>query len=196
MSQGGIVTFVGFVAREPNLRPTKDGKSWAELRVGTTPRLRDRATGEWRDGETSYFSVVCFGRLADHVKASMRKGDPVLVKGRIKTYSYVDRTGQARSGFQITADSVGHDLNRGAANYLRPQRPRTDEAGGQALDEAVGQGPDSGPDQAHDRLGAAGGAGIIDEEAIERFGRELDADLDADLDDAALALEEEDAATV
>ncbi len=181
MSQGGYVTLVGFVAREPNLRPTKvEGRNVADLRVGTTPRVRDRVTGEWRDGDTSYYTVICWRRLADHVKASLRKGDPVMVKGRFKTSSFVDKTGRARTELEIVADTVGHDLSRGAANYLRPERPRTDEAGGQA------------PDETTDQLDAAEDADIVDEEAIERFGRELD----ADLDEAARVLDEEEAAAV
>jgi single-strand DNA-binding protein len=88
MSQGGYVTLVDFVAREPNLRETKDGRHVTDVRVGTTSRVKDVATGEWHDGETSYYNVSCWRRLADHVKASLRKGDPVMIKGRFKTRSY------------------------------------------------------------------------------------------------------------
>jgi single-strand DNA-binding protein len=170
MSQGGYVTIVGFVARDPYLRETKDGRHVAEVRVGTTTRVLDRNTGEWRDADTSYFSVSCWRRLADNVRASLRKGDPVVVKGRFKTRTYEDKTGQPRTVIEITADTVGHDLNRGVANYIRHRRPAAAEAG----DPAAGTG--SGPD-------ASEASDMIDEEAIERFGRELE----AELDDAALA---------
>ena len=82
MSQGAFVTLVGYVAQEPNIRTTRTGKTVTDLRVGITPRYLDQATGEWRDAESSYFTVSCWDRLAHHVRASMHKGEPVLVRGK------------------------------------------------------------------------------------------------------------------
>lgn len=167
MSQGAFVTLVGYVAQEPHIRTTKNGKVVTELRVGIAPRFLDRTTGEWRDAESSYFSVKCWERLAHHVRASMHKGDPVLIKGRFKTETYEDKEGRTRTETRITADSVGHDLSRGIANYMRnqSQRPASerDQADGnvQASSDQPG-GPDDGLDE------------MIDEDAIERFGRDLD----------------------
>ena len=174
MSQGGFVTLVGFVAMEPSLRVTKDGLHVADVRVGTASRMLDKQTGEWVDGETSFYTVSCWRRLADHAKASLRKGDPVLVKGRFRTSSYEDKTGRLRTEVEIVADTVGHDLNRGIANFIRPERPRQDAA----ADPAIG-----GP----------AGSDLVDEEAIERFGRELDESLPG-AEFAAHALEPDDAA--
>ncbi len=165
MSQGGYVTVVGFVAQDPRQRETSQGRV-TDLRVGTTPRFQDRVTGEWRDADTSYFSVTCWRRLGDHVRASLRKGDPVVVKGRFRTRSYQDKTGQPRTEITISADTVGHDLNQGIANYMR-QRPQPAVTEGGSDDE-VSEAPDL----------AAGSGEMIDDEAIERFGRDLDADLD------------------
>jgi single-strand DNA-binding protein len=172
MSQGGYVTLVGFVAREPRLREIKDGRHVTEVRVGTTTRVLNKATGEWHDGDTSYFNVNCWRRLADHVNASLHKGDPVVVKGRFKTRSYEDKAGRLRTEVEIVADTVGHDLNRGVANYLRQHRPRPEGAGDRSADESM------------ETVDVAEDIEIIDEEAIEQFGRELD----EDLDEAARAL--------
>ena len=178
MSQGGYVTLVGFVAREPRIRQVTEGRFVADLRVGATTRKVDKQTGEWVDGDTSYYTVNCWRRLASHVKASLRKGDPVVVKGKFRTHSYEDKTGRLRTEVEIVADTVGHDLTRGIANYMRPERPAADAATDPA---AAGPG-----DLTEDR-------DMIDEEAIERFGRELDESLDeAEL--AAQALEEDEAA--
>jgi single-strand DNA-binding protein len=178
MSQGAFVTLVGFVAREPHLRETKSGRHVADLRVGTTTRIIDKATGQWADGETSYYTVNCWRKLADHVKASLRKGDPVVVKGRFRTNSYEDKTGRLHAEIEIVADTVGHDLNRGIANYIRPERARVHAAAGPAAEEA-GE-PEDMTEGSPDR-------DLIDEEALERFERELDAGLDdAGLDDAEL----------
>jgi single-strand DNA-binding protein len=128
MSQGGYVTLVGFVAREPNLRNTKDNISVADMRIGTTARYLDRANDLWRDGETNYYSVTCWRRLADNVRASLHKGDPVIVKGKFRTRTYTDREGTVKTEAEIVADTVGHDLSRGTANFLRPQRVRSEAA--------------------------------------------------------------------
>jgi single-strand DNA-binding protein len=180
MSQGAYVTLVGYVAQEPNLRSTATGKAITELRVGITPRIRDRDSGEWRDGQASYFSVSCWERLAHHVRASMHKGDPVLVKGRFQTRTYEDKDGNQKTETRITADTVGHDLSRGIANYMRNRsRPPAQDGGA-----ADGQAPGS-PD-AEQRPGSDE---MIDEDAIERFGRDLD---DADIAARALTDEQED----
>jgi single-strand DNA-binding protein len=172
MSQGAFVTLVGFVAQDPSIKPTKNGKLVTDVRVGTTPRYRDTASGEWRDGQTSYFTVSCWQRLADHARASLRKGDPVLVKGRFRAHSYEDRNGQIRTEIRITADTLGHDLTRGNANYMRPRPQQTGTQEDPDLDQAQG-GPDVDEESGE----------MLDEEAIERFGRELD-----DADRAAQAL--------
>jgi single-strand DNA-binding protein len=178
MSQGAFVTLVGYVAQEPNIRTTKNGKVVTELRVGIAPRFRDSSTGEWRDAEPSYFSVNCWERLAHHVRASMHKGEPVLIRGRFKTETYEDKEGRTRTETRITADTVGHDLSRGIATYMRnrPQRPPAEgtRASGQESGQASGQAEGTGtaPDE------------ILDEEAIERFGRDLD---DADVAARAFA---------
>ena len=191
MSQGAFVTLVGYVAQEPNIRTTKTGKTVTDLRVGITPRYKDQATGEWRDGQSSYFTVSCWDRLASHVRASMHKGEPVLVRGKFKTSTFEDRDGRPRTETRITADTVGHDLSRGVANYIR-HRPGQAAAnagapgdqGPVSPDQREGQNPDEGQN-----LGQ-GQDDILDEDAIERFGRDLD---DADLAARARA-EDEDAA--
>ena len=124
MSQGGYVTLVGYVGMEPSIRVTKDGHNVTDVRVGTTSRVLDRRPGSGADGATTYYTVTCWRRLADHTKASLQKGDPVLVKGRFRTSSYEDKTGRLRTEVEIVADTVGHDLSRGIANYIRPERAR------------------------------------------------------------------------
>jgi len=119
MSQGGYVTLVGFVAQDPQQRETKNGSRVTDLRVGATTRVQDRVTGQWRDGVTSYYDVSCWRRLGDHVRASLHKGDPVMIKGRFRSRTFTDKAGVSRTVIDIMADTVGHDLNRGIANYMR-----------------------------------------------------------------------------
>jgi single-strand DNA-binding protein len=168
MSQGAYVTLVGFVAQDPTIRVTATGKQLGKVRVGTTPRYRDGETGQWRDGEASYFTVTCWSRLAAHVRGSLHKGDPVIVKGKLKTSTFEDKNGQMRTSTEITADTMGHDLSRGTANYMRVQSRRTnsedDQAHGESAENLEDFGVPLGPDE------------VLDEDAIERFGRDLETD--------------------
>jgi len=163
MSQGGYVTLVGFVAQDPNIRTTPTGKLLTKVRVGTTPRYRDRETGQWQDSETSYYNVSCWSRLADHVRASLHKGDPVIVKGRFRTSTFEDKNGQFRTSIEITADTVGHDLSRGPANYMRPRPQRVN-----AEDELPGDESDASPEDTVEP------DDMLDEAAIEQLGRDLE----------------------
>ncbi len=188
MTQGAFVTLVGYVAQEPSIRTTKTGKTVTELRVGISPRYRDQASGEWRDGQSSYFSVSCWERLAHHVRASLHKGDPVLVRGRFKTGTYEDKDGRPRTETRITADTVGHDLSRGIATYIRQRAQRPPEEGSPEEGSLAGGSPVGEQDLQTLGLGVGPGE-MLDEEAIERFGRDLD---EADLASRALAEDAED----
>jgi len=176
MSEGGYVTLVGFVAQDPVQRETKNGVMVTDLRVGATPRVQDRVTNQWRDGVTSYYDVSCWRRLGDHVRASLRKGDPVTIKGKFRSRTFVDKAGVSRTVIDIMADTVGHDLNRGVANYLGRQRPPANTEGDPAAD--VPQDTLEDRDMI-DR-------DMIDEEAIEQFGRELDGLSEAELGASAV----------
>jgi single-strand DNA-binding protein len=168
MSQGAYVTLVGFVAQDPTIRTTATGKQLTRVRVGTTPRHRDDESGQWRDGETSYYDVKCWNRLAEHVRLSLRKGEPVIVKGKFRISNFEDKNGQTRISVEITADTLGHDLSRGAANYMRLQSRRTDPETDRARGESAGNLEDPGAPLGPDE--------VLDEDAIERFGRDLEND--------------------
>jgi single-strand DNA-binding protein len=198
MSQGGSVTLVGYVARDPIMRQTKQGTNVTDVRVGTTARILDRTTNEWRDGDTNYYTVKCWRRLADHAKASLHKGEPVMVKGRLRTRSYEDKTGQFRTEFEIEAEAIGHDLSRGVSNYMRTRMSadtaearadgsaRTDDS---ARDGVSTRADGSAPDD--EAAGYGTGDDLIDDEAIKRLERELGAGLHGD-EFPAQALDEDD----
>jgi single-strand DNA-binding protein len=195
MSQGGYVTLIGFVAREPMERTTGNGTPVADVRIGTTPRLLDRETGKWRDGETSYYTVNCWRRMAGHVRASLRKGDPVVVKGKFRTRTFEDKQGRIRTEVEIVAETVGHDLSRGIANYQRPERARQDIDEELANGEMVRAGMDGRASGNPDDPGEEGsmavtgappfadpgsGEQVDEEEAVDEFNRDLDRELAED----------------
>jgi single-strand DNA-binding protein len=170
-------TVAGYVATKPFLSETKTGVSTLSMRVGWTPRRIDRVTGEWTDGPTCFVSVKCFGRTAQNAKASLDKGDPVIVTGTLRMHDYQSKEGTLRTSVDITATALGHDLSRGITNYIRV-RPKTDRA-----DDGQ-DGPEGAPPGAAGAPGAAGEHGP-DGSADDRDGAEFDgAALTAD-DDAA-----------
>ena len=116
------VTMVGYVASTPSLVVTKAGRFVANMRVGVTPRRQDRDTGQWSDGDTSYLTVTCWRSLATNVAACLRKGDPVVVKGRMRVRQYDDKDGNQRVAVEVDASTLGHDLTRGVAHFLRTKR--------------------------------------------------------------------------
>jgi single-strand DNA-binding protein len=120
MSQENTITLRGFVTAEPKLwQPTPTHTPVTEIRVGSTPRRLNRATGEWEDGVTSYYTVKCWRRLAVNVKSSLRKGDMVIIKGKFVTRTWVDDQQRTRTQMQVEADSVGHDLSFGWSHFNR-----------------------------------------------------------------------------
>ena len=120
MSQVGYVTLTGYVTAEPKMWETARTKTpVASVRVGSTPRRLNRGTGEWQDGETSYYTVKCWRRLAENVHGSLRKGDMIIVRGKISTRSWVDDQQRTRTEMQVEADSVGHDLSFGWSRFNR-----------------------------------------------------------------------------
>jgi single-strand DNA-binding protein len=135
-----FVTFQGWVGNEVVHRETTSG-TVANFRVGTTPRIRKR-NGDWVDGPTSWFSVTCWRSLADHVRDSVRKGEPVFVHGRLRTDVWEREDGQSSVTYVVEASCVGHDLTRGTTVFVRaarPERAETDEDADSSLKELIHQ---------------------------------------------------------
>ena len=142
-----IVTFHGWAGSDVRHRVARD-VTVATVRVGVTPRLRK--DGDWVDGETTWYSVTAWRTLADHVRDSVRKGDPLIVHGRLRTETWQPPEGPATVTLHVDALLVGHDLNRGITHFIKQQRP----------DRAV-----TGPDQEEVATGAE--AGDAETELVE-----------------------------
>ncbi len=113
------VSLTGYVATQPSVKTVSSGAMYTSMRVAWTPRRQDRDTGEWVDGNTSYATVICWRKLATHIACSLRKGDPVMVRGRLSIRNYDDKNGVRRIAVEVEATSVGHDLSRGVAIFQR-----------------------------------------------------------------------------
>ena len=147
-----FVTFQGWVGNDIVHRETAQGNV-ANLRVGTTPRIRKR-NGDWVDGPTSWFSVTCWRALADHVRDSVRKGEPVLVHGRLRTDVWEREGGQSSVTYVVEATYLGHDLSRGTSVFVkaaRPDRPEVEDETDSTVKEII-----HGGDFDHPQLDSSG----------------------------------------
>jgi single-strand DNA-binding protein len=133
------VTVVGNLVDDPRLRTTDGGVDVTGFRVASTSRRFDRDTRRWVDSASLFLSVSCWRSLAGNAVASLRKGDPVVVTGRLSTRTY-EKDGQTRSVCELEAVAIGPDLARGTAVFRRSPRPAPEDQAG------ADSGPDSGPD--------------------------------------------------
>ncbi len=130
MINGALVTLAGYVATEPYYRVTNDKTPIVSMRVAWTSRFIDRETGEWRDGKTSFANVKCWRKLANNVAPSLRKGQAIVLTGRLQVRDFDDKEGRRRIAVDIDADAIGHDLSRGVAHFQRTLRPAGGAAAG------------------------------------------------------------------
>jgi len=132
-----LVTLQGNLGGDVRLRETADSQV-ANFRVGSTPRRLDRATGEWVDGTTVWYAVSAWRGLARNCADSLKRGDPVVVHGRLSTRSYVNAQGVEVSDLEVTATFVGHDLTRGRSAFTKaPPRQQPVDRPEQAVAEAA-----------------------------------------------------------
>ncbi len=116
-----VVTIVGNVTRDPELRYANSGVTVVKMSVADNFRKPNRQTGDM-DEETSFFDVTAFGSLAENVGASLNKGNRVVVTGRLQQRSYETQQGEKRSAVEILADEIGPSLRWAQAKIERNER--------------------------------------------------------------------------
>ena len=116
-----FVTVNGTVGTDVQLT-SGERSNRARFRLATAERYLDRTSNQWVERETVWLDVICFRRLADHVAASVMKGQPVIVRGRLRVSRWDGEKGP-RETLEVLATSVGHDLALGQASFARPPRP-------------------------------------------------------------------------
>ncbi len=110
MAQDNQVVIVGNLTRDPELRYTPNGAALVKLGVAVSRRVKDDATGQWRDAETSFFNVTAWRSLAENVAESLTQGTRVVVVGRLRTNSWETAEGEKRSAVEIEAEEIGPSL--------------------------------------------------------------------------------------
>ena len=116
------ITLVGNLVDDPELRFTPSGAAVAKFRVASTPRYLDKATNEWKDGESIFLQCNIWRQAAENVAETLTKGMRVILTGRLKQRSYETKEGEKRTVFEVEVDEVGPSLRNATAKVTRTQR--------------------------------------------------------------------------
>jgi len=156
------ITVVGNLVADPELRFTPAGQPVATFRIASTPRFRDNASGEWKDGDSLFLTCNVWRQAAENVAESLQRGMRVIVSGRLKQRSYETKEGEKRTVFEVEVDDVGPSLKNASAKVNRANR----SGGGQGGSGFSGQAAaaSGGGNRAEAGPGAPdSGAGYSDE---------------------------------
>jgi len=115
------ITVCGIVATEPRHLVTETGIAITSLRLASPSRRWDRAAGAWTNGNTNWFTVTAFRSLAANVHKSLKKGDRIVVTGRVRVRTW-ERDGRGGTSVEIDAEGIGHDLAWGISNWVKVPR--------------------------------------------------------------------------
>jgi single-strand DNA-binding protein len=149
------VTIVGNLTNDPELRFTPSGAAVASFTVASTPRVLDKATNEWKDGEALFMRCSVWRQYAENVAESLTKGSRVIVTGRLKQRSYETREGEKRTVVEMDVDEVGPALKYATAKVNKVSR-----GGGGFGDSGGSASSSSGSSDDPWASGPSGGAGF------------------------------------
>jgi single-strand DNA-binding protein len=123
------ITIAGNLVDDPELRFTPAGQPVARFRVASTPRFRDNATGEWKDGDSLFLTCNVWRQAAENVAESLTRGMRVIVSGRLRQRSYETKEGEKRTVYEVEVDDVGPSLRNASAKVNRVARSGGDGGG-------------------------------------------------------------------
>src|SRR5437879_8093582 len=123
------ITIAGNLVDDPQLRYTPTGQAVANFRVASTPRFRDNATGEWKDGDSLFLSCNVWRQAAENVAESLQRGMRVIVQGRLRQRSYETKEGEKRTVYEVEVDDVGPSLRSASAKVNRGGRSGAGDGG-------------------------------------------------------------------
>ena len=157
-----IMTVIGNLTADPELRFTASGAAVANFTVASTPRTFDRSTGEWKDGEALFLRCNIWRQPAENVAESLTRGARVIVSGRLKQRSFETKEGEKRTVIELEVDEIGPSLRYATAKINRAQR--SDGGGGGGYGSSGGGYGNSGgsrpaPAPSDDPWGSAPAAG-------------------------------------
>ncbi|MEY9965497.1 single-strand DNA-binding protein [Streptacidiphilus sp. MAP12-16] len=117
-----VITLVGNLVDDPELRFTPSGAAVAKFRIASTPRTFDRQTNEWKDGESLFLTCNVWRQPAENCAESLQRGMRVIVQGRLRQRTYETKEGEKRTVFEVEVDEVGPSLRSATAKVTKAQR--------------------------------------------------------------------------
>jgi single-strand DNA-binding protein len=153
-----LMTVIGNLTDDPELRYTTSGAAVAKFRIASTPRTFDKQSGEWRDGEPLFLSCNIWRDSAEHVAESLKRGTRVIVHGRLRQRSYETREGEKRTVYELEVDEIGPSLRYATAEVKRMTR-----GNGQAAAAAAPAAQGDDPWSVEPAAATAGGGSFDDE---------------------------------
>src|SRR4051812_1835055 len=156
-----VITVVGNLTDDPELRFTPSGAAVAKFRIASTPRTLDRQSGEWKDGEPLFLACNIWRDAAEHVAESLQRGARVIVQGRLRQRSYETREGEKRTVYELEVDEIGPSLRYATAKVQKMSRS-AGGGGGFGASNGGGGGGGGGNRQPSNSGGGGGGNNFDD----------------------------------
>lgn len=122
MAGDTVITVIGNLTDDPELRFTSSGQAVAKFRVASTPRFLDRQSGEWKDGEPLFLACTVWRQAAENVAESLQRGARVIVSGRLRQRSYETKEGEKRTVIDLEVDEIGPSLRYATAKVQKMSR--------------------------------------------------------------------------
>ena len=156
MAGDTIITVVGNLTADPELRYTHNGLAVANFTIASTPRVFDRQANEWKDGEALFLRASVWREFAEHVSSSLQKGSRVIVQGRLKQRSFETKEGEKRTTIELDVDEIGPSLRYATAQVTRTSSGSGGGGGGQRSFGGGGGNAGGGRPQASEPWGQGG----------------------------------------
>ena len=157
------ITIAGNLVDDPELRFTPAGQPVAKFRIASTPRFRDNASGEWKDGDSLFLTCNVWRQAAENVAESLTRGMRVIVSGRLRQRSYETKEGEKRTVYEVEVDDVGPSLRNASAKVNKIARNGSGGSGGSGGRPSGGQGSQGGGGGDTDPWASDGGGSFSDE---------------------------------
>ena len=161
-----VITVIGNLTGDPELRFTPSGAAVANFRVASTPRTFDRESNQWKDGDPLFLQCSVWRQYAENVAESLTKGMQVIVQGRLKQRSYQAQSGEERTVFELDVDEVGPCLKFATAKVTRATRGSGGGGGGYG----GGSGGSGGGDWASAAPSGPSGGGSVQRSGGQQSG--------------------------
>ena len=140
MANETLITVVGNLTADPELRFTPSGSAVANFTIASTPRQFDRQSNEWKDGEALFLRASIWKEAAENVAETLTKGMRVIAQGRLRSRSYETKEGERRTVMELEVDEIGPSLKYASAKVTRTARGNGEDAAGRAPASSAGAG--------------------------------------------------------